>query len=52
MPVPGALPLVFALLGFVLGALPSMIAAPAPGRGKAARQLGQRLPLPSFDPRQ
>ena len=52
MPVLGALLLVFALLGGLLGALQLMIAATAPGRGEATRQLGQRLPLPGFDPRQ
>ena len=52
MPVLGALLLVFALLGGLLGALQLMIAATAPGRDEAVRQLGQRLPLPGFDPRQ
>jgi len=39
LPVPGALPLVLAVLGHVLRALQLMIAAPPPGRGETARQL-------------
>jgi hypothetical protein len=50
MPVPGALPRVLAVLGGLLRALQLMIGAPAPGRGQAARQLGQRMPLSGSTP--
>src|SRR5580704_19736133 len=52
VPVPGALLLVFALLGCVLRALQLMIEAPAPRRSQAVRQLAQGPPLPGFDSRQ
>jgi hypothetical protein len=52
VPVPEVLLLVFAQLGGVLRALQLMIAAPAPGRGEAARQLTQCPLLSGFDPRQ